>query len=67
VRTYYLYPVIPVLMLLLMPFLPFVNTAGSLWFGLPPMLVWGPLSCALLTVSLVFVDRAMSRTEGDEQ
>ena len=66
-RTYYLYPVIPVLMFLSMPFLPFVNTADSLWFGLPPMLVWGALCCVLLTISLLFVDQAMTRNEGDEQ
>jgi hypothetical protein len=54
-------------MLLLMPFLPFVDTASGLWLGLPRMLVWGALSCLLLTISLLLVDQAMSRTEGDER
>jgi hypothetical protein len=65
-RSYHLYPVLPVLALVLMPFLPFVNT-DALWFGLPRMLVWGGLSCALLTASLFVTDRVMSRdSEGDE-
>lgn len=63
-RQYHLYPVLPVLALVLMPFLPFVNTS-ALWFGLPRMLVWGGLSCALLSVSLLACERAMSRTEED--
>lgn len=61
-RLYHLYPVIPALALVLMPFLPFVNTTG-LWFGLPRIVVWGGLSCALLTVSMLACERAVTRAE----
>lgn len=65
-RQYYLYPVIPVLALVLMPFLPFVDTT-ALWFGLPRMLVWGGVSCVVLSISLFACDRAMTRVEEADQ
>jgi hypothetical protein len=65
VRRYHLFPVIPVLALVLMPFLPFVNTT-QLWFGLPRMLVWGALSCVVLSVCLFFTDREMAREAGED-
>ena len=64
-RPYHLIPVLPALALILMPFLPFVNTS-ELWFGLPRMLVWGGISCLLLTPALFFTERALSRSEGGD-
>jgi hypothetical protein len=41
-----------------MPFLPFVNT-DTLWLGLPSMLVWGGIWCALLTPALLLAERSL--------
>ncbi|HEY4019311.1 MAG TPA: hypothetical protein VGM75_11525 [Pseudonocardiaceae bacterium] len=64
-RPYHLIPVLPALALIVMPFLPFVNTS-ELWFGLPRMLVWGGISCALLTPALYLTERAMLRSRGGD-
>jgi hypothetical protein len=64
-RPYHLIPVLPTLALIIMPFLPFVNTT-ELWFGLPRMLVWGGISCALLTPALLLTERAMTRHQGGD-
>ena len=64
-RPYHLIPVLPALALILMPFLPFVNTS-ELWFGLPRMLVWGGISCLLLTPALFVTERVMSREQGGD-
>lgn len=57
-RRAYLYPVIPALGLVLMPFLPFVNS-DTLWLGLPSMLVWGGVWCALLTPAFLLAERSL--------
>lgn len=64
-RPYHLIPVLPALALVLMPFLPFVNTS-ELWFGLPRMLVWGGISCVLLTPALLLTERVMTRGRGGD-
>jgi hypothetical protein len=64
-RPYHLIPVLPALALIVMPFLPFVNTS-ELWFGLPRMLVWGGISCALLTPALYLTERVMLRSRGGD-
>ncbi|MGH3495073.1 MAG: hypothetical protein ACRDQ1_17820 [Sciscionella sp.] len=63
-RGYYLYPALPAIGLIAMPFLPFVNTA-QLWFGLPRMLVWGAICCALLTPAFLLTEKAMHRAGED--
>ncbi|HEX3778736.1 MAG TPA: hypothetical protein VHX38_03655 [Pseudonocardiaceae bacterium] len=66
-RRYHLVPAVPALALVIMPFLPFVNTT-ELWFGLPRMLVWGGISCALLTPAFLIAERLMARDRTtDEQ
>jgi hypothetical protein len=66
-RPYHLIPVLPALALIAMPFLPFVNTS-ELWFGLPRMLVWGGISCVLLTPALYLTERVMTKgQDGDEE
>jgi hypothetical protein len=66
-RPYYLPPLLPTLALVLMPFLPFVNT-DALWFGMPPMLVWGGFWCVLLTPAFLLSSWMMARgREGGEQ
>jgi hypothetical protein len=65
-RRYHLVPAIPALALVIMPFLPFINTT-ELWFGLPRMLVWGGISCALLTPALLITERMMARGRGADE
>jgi hypothetical protein len=64
VRSYHWPPVLPVVALVLMPFLPFVNTTG-LWFGLPRMMVWGALWCAMLVPALLLSERLMARRSAE--
>ncbi|GLY70655.1 hypothetical protein [Amycolatopsis taiwanensis] len=63
-RPYYLPPLVPALALVLMPFLPFVNSE-TLWFGLPPMLVWGGFWCILLTPAFLLSSRMMAGEHQD--
>jgi hypothetical protein len=60
VRPYYLIPAVPVLALVLTPVLPFLNTTG-LWLGLPRIMVWSLVWVALLTPSMLIVERLMFR------
>jgi hypothetical protein len=65
-RPYYLPPLLPTLALVVMPFLPFVNS-GDLWFGLPPMLVWGGCWCVMLTPALLLSSRMMVRNREEAE
>lgn len=65
-RRYLIILAVPVVALLATVWLPFVNS-GSLWFGLPSIMVWSAIWVLAITPALALLEFSSVRREADRR